>query len=151
MSRPDFLIVSADGAPLILVELKSRGGASEDWAAKYRRNYFAHGTSPLSTAFLLITIDSWFFWEPRPYQSATVDRPDFVIERERLASLFNRNVDAIDRGSFQNNSPGDTWELLTRLTVDTPDVPNAEPLGKFLNSPSVLAAKGGRVVAEPQL
>jgi hypothetical protein len=51
----DFVACDRDSRVVLLAEAKSRGGASERWAARLRRNMLSHGILPWAKYFLIAT------------------------------------------------------------------------------------------------
>ncbi len=61
-ARPDIVVVSPDGRIQLVVEVKDHAGASEEWAADFRRNLVAHSILPEAEYFLLALPDNLFLW-----------------------------------------------------------------------------------------
>lgn len=72
----------------LLVEVKSRQGASPQWAARMRRNLLAHGMIPQVDYFMLALPDSFYLWTS---SNADDEMPAYVIDaKEALASYVGR-------------------------------------------------------------
>ena len=75
---------------MLLVEAKVKRGASEEWAARLRRNMYAHGELPRVPYFLVGLPDRFFLWGDVPNPTALVG-PDYVIDpTPLLGPYFNR-------------------------------------------------------------
>jgi hypothetical protein len=59
-ARPDIVVVSPDGRIQLVVEVKNHPGASEEWAADFRRNLVDHSILPQAEYFLLALPDHLF-------------------------------------------------------------------------------------------
>lgn len=58
----DILAFDKDGELTLIAEVKNKWGTSDDWAAKMRRNMFAHGLMPHPPFFLLALPDIFYLW-----------------------------------------------------------------------------------------
>lgn len=58
----DFVVHSPDDRIQLVVEVKSMNGASDEWAAKMRRNLLAHSMIPRSRFFLLALPEFFYLW-----------------------------------------------------------------------------------------
>ena len=58
----DILAFDKDGELALIAEVKNKWGTSDDWAAKMRRNMFAHRLMPRSPFFLLALPDVFYLW-----------------------------------------------------------------------------------------
>lgn len=58
----DSAIYGRDGQPKLLVEAKNKRGTSREWAARLRRNMYAHGGLPQVPYFLLALPDKFYLW-----------------------------------------------------------------------------------------
>ena len=56
----DIFAFDRDGQLVLIAEAKSKRGTSINWAAKMRRNMFAHGLMPNAPYFLLALPDAAF-------------------------------------------------------------------------------------------
>ncbi|MED5371149.1 MAG: hypothetical protein VX899_09060 [Myxococcota bacterium] len=91
--HPDITIRTADGRPLVAVEVKGIRDTSDAWAAQYRRNLIAHATWP-TTLFLLVTPDRVYVWRPSEDSEPSERRPDRSLDAgsfwQELAGDLNR-------------------------------------------------------------
>ena len=70
----------------LLVEVKSRQGASAQWASQMRRNLLAHGMISHARYFLLALPNSFYLWANA---GADDEMPAYVIDaKEALASYL---------------------------------------------------------------
>ena len=58
----DIWAFDKSGQLALIAEVKSKRGTSNEWAAKMRRNMFAHGYLPDSPYFLLALPDAFYLW-----------------------------------------------------------------------------------------
>ncbi|MBE9118575.1 hypothetical protein IQ249_22045 [Lusitaniella coriacea LEGE 07157] len=61
-SRWDLSIDNRNGQLTLIVEVKRKTNVSSEWAAKLRRNIFAHGTYPKAPYFLMVFPDRFYLW-----------------------------------------------------------------------------------------
>ena len=59
----DILAFDKFGQAALIAEIKNKRGTSTEWAAKMRRNMFAHGLLPNAPFFLLALPDNFYLWE----------------------------------------------------------------------------------------
>lgn len=58
----DILAFDRFGQIALIAEVKNKRGTSAEWAAKMRRNMFAHGLLPNAPFFLLALPDNFYLW-----------------------------------------------------------------------------------------
>ncbi len=75
----DFIAYDDAGRVILLAEVKSRVGTSEQWAARFRRNLLEHGTLPNARFFLIATPDRMYFWK-QDHSVSAEEPPDFTID-----------------------------------------------------------------------
>jgi len=86
----DIAIYGRDGLLKLLVEAKSKRGASQEWAARLRRNMYAHGQLPRAPYFLLALPDRFFLWQDVADPHVPVE-PSYTIDSSSLLeSYFER-------------------------------------------------------------
>ena len=59
----DILAFDRYGQLALIAEVKIKRGASNEWAARMRRNMFAHGLLPSAPFFLLALPDNFYLWK----------------------------------------------------------------------------------------
>jgi len=62
MGRADIAGYSPDGKLQLVVEIKSRPGASAEWVTRMRRNLLVHSAIPPAPYFLLVLPDFFYLW-----------------------------------------------------------------------------------------
>ena len=62
--RADLTVRSPNGDIALVVEVKAKVQATDQWAAALRRNLIAHGMTPDSAYFLLALPVYFFLWKP---------------------------------------------------------------------------------------
>lgn len=63
---PDLVVYSRNNEPCLLVEVKAKEGASEEWARQVRRNLLLHGGFPRAPYFMLVTSERLYLWSDEP-------------------------------------------------------------------------------------
>ncbi len=86
MYKPDIVVYSVDKTPQLVIEIKTKKGASPEWATKLRRNLIVHGVIPASPFFLLILPDHLYLWKDS--SSMEVLLPDYVIDASPILTPF---------------------------------------------------------------
>ncbi len=89
-ARTDLSGYSSDNRLLLAVEVKSKRGASPEWAMQFRGNLLSHSFLPDTPYFLMATPDVFFLWKNAA--SAAPDAlPDYTLDaKEALGSLIDR-------------------------------------------------------------
>lgn len=59
----DIFAFDKNGQLALIAEVKNKRGTSSDWAAKMRRNMYAHGYLPEAPYFLLALPDKFYLWK----------------------------------------------------------------------------------------
>jgi len=59
----DILAFDRTGQLALIAEVKNKRGTSSEWAAKMRRNMFAHDLLPNAPFFLLALPDNFYLWK----------------------------------------------------------------------------------------
>jgi hypothetical protein len=89
----DLIAYDNAGRVILLGEVKSRVGTSEQWAASFRRNMLAHGTLPRALFFLIATPERMYFWKQN-HSSVTDEPPEFTID---AAKEFKPYFDRLEK------------------------------------------------------
>lgn len=74
----DIAIYGRDGNLKLLVEAKSKRDMSREWAARLRRNMYAHGQLPRVPYFLLALPDLFYLW-------VDIEDPQALVEPQYSA------------------------------------------------------------------
>ena len=91
-SGADILVRSPDNDIKLIVEVKGRAQSSADWAAKFRRNLFAHHVLPSSKLFLLALPDFLYLW--RNGNSPDVIPPDYTVKTLNVLQKYLTRFEA---------------------------------------------------------
>lgn len=59
----DIVIYDKNGQLALIAEVKNKQGTSKEWAAKMRRNMYAHDFMPNAPFFLLALPDRFYLWK----------------------------------------------------------------------------------------
>ena len=86
----DITIYGRDGGLKLLVEVKSKRGKSREWAARLRRNMYAHGQLPRVPYFLVALPDRFYLWRDIADPQALVDPQYSVDPTSVLRPYFDR-------------------------------------------------------------
>ena len=81
MYYADMAVHGKDRHLQLLVEVKNKRGASKIWAAKMRRNMYAHGLLPEAPFFLLALPDKFYLWKDIALSIDLIE-PDYEINPE---------------------------------------------------------------------
>ena len=97
----DIVVSSPDNEIQLVVEVKNRKGATDEWAAKMRRNLVTHGIIPASKFFLLVLPEYLYLW--RNNVGPNLVPPDYKISsKEALKGyLEDMNLDELSEQSLE--------------------------------------------------
>jgi len=98
----DLSVDNRNGQLALVVEVKRKTNVSPEWAAKLRRNIFAHGTFPKAPYFLMVFPDKFYLWTDA---EAHLDQsePTYTIDgRPILQPYFERAGVTADQISGQS-------------------------------------------------
>jgi hypothetical protein len=101
--RWDVAVYDRDNKLVLVVEIKKKLGASPEWAARLRRNIFAHGSFPNAPYFLMAFPDRFYLWsdpdtldlntapsyaiDPRPILQPYLEPSNLVLDQISGSSL----------------------------------------------------------------
>lgn len=75
----DLSVDNRNGQLTLVVEIKRKANVTPEWAAKLRRNIFAHGTFPKAPYFLMVFPDKFYLWSnDEAYQDQS--EPTYTID-----------------------------------------------------------------------
>lgn len=86
VAAADIVVHDFNDAPQLIVEAKRRAPASRDWAARMRRNLFAHSRLPCVPYFLLALPERLFLWKDASPLDPTL--PDFEIDTQAVLQPY---------------------------------------------------------------
>jgi hypothetical protein len=89
-SGADIAVYSPEQRLELLVEVKKRKDASQEWAAEMRRNLVAHHLLPQATYFLLALPDHLFLWTDGSLPDVRI--PDFKIKTSEALGRYIRKT-----------------------------------------------------------
>ena len=140
---PD-ITVYKNHEPQLMVEVKQKNVASPEWAAKYRRNLFAHKELGASPFFMLVLPEQTFLWKPE--NKFEVRPPDYTFETPQLFAGYLHNVDQpklLHEASLELISR--SW--LNEASVHEPEFEGYDGPPELLESGLYDAISGGTVAA----
>lgn len=147
-SRLDLAVYSRDDELVLIVEVKTKLGASREWAARLRRNILAHGLFPSPKFLLLALPDRFYLWKDAGNNLVEVE-PTYTIDaRPILASYFEQAGVAPDQIS------GESFELVVASWLSELIHSNEMPEGDgvawnwLIESGLYNAVVGGRLMPE---
>jgi hypothetical protein len=76
--KPEIVIYSADYKLKLIVETRTKPGASIEWATEFRGNFLRYQVIPRSPYFLLATPDFFFLWTDAETADETAP-PDYCV------------------------------------------------------------------------
>ncbi|OBQ38249.1 MAG: hypothetical protein AN487_08015 [Anabaena sp. CRKS33] len=121
MYYADMAVQGKDRHLQLLVEVKNKRGASKIWAAKMRRNMYAHGLLPEAPFFLLALPDKFYLWKNIGLSTDLIE-PDYEINPESFLKPYYPKAYA---PNYQISSEGfelivSAWlhQILTLPSVD---------------------------------
>jgi hypothetical protein len=154
MPQPDFEVMSPDGSFFLLVEAKYRENTSSSWAARLRRNFFAHGAEHSARPFLLVTPDKLFLWEHRDAPKLEEQLPDYEASAVEVLAPFTA---ALSQKAGLLGGAARTFEFAVSqwlsTLVSSENAPNdlPAPTQALLQANPITAIRGGIIRADPAL
>jgi hypothetical protein len=91
---------------ILVVEAKTKLGASPDWAAQLRRNIFAHGVYPNAPYFLMAFPDKFYLWV-NTQDTRSIEQPTYEIDARPLLQPYFDEV-----GISPDQITGSSFELI---------------------------------------
>lgn len=123
----DVVIYDRNGQIVLIGEVKNKLNTTSTWAARMRRNIFAHGYLPPTTPYFLIALpDRLYLWKD-VLSTVGVVKPDLDLD---ASTAFQPYFDSLDLDP--KNLSGQALELvviawLTNLIMSTvSDLPSQE-------------------------
>jgi hypothetical protein len=86
-SRLDLAAYNQDDELILIVEVKTKLDASKEWAAKLRRNIFAHGLLPHAKFFLLALPDRFYLWKDVGNNPTEIE-PTYTIDARPILTPY---------------------------------------------------------------
>ncbi len=81
----DIAVYSSDQKLILIVEIKAASSVSIEWAAKMKRNLFAHSLVPKSPFFMIISHEKIFLWVG---QAVADELPHFTADTHSILSPY---------------------------------------------------------------
>ena len=98
----DLTAYNRDSQLVLVVEVKSRLGATPKWATQLRRNLLAHDTLPNAPYFLMVFPDRFYLWKSTGSNYELLE-PSYVIDaRPILQPYFDQAGVTADHVSGQS-------------------------------------------------
>jgi hypothetical protein len=85
--RPDVVVYAPNERAQLVVEVKNRPGASDEWARQMRRNLLAHALVPSTPYFLLVLPDHIYLWRSKD-PSNIESPPDYKVETQAVLADY---------------------------------------------------------------
>lgn len=101
----DILAFDKNGQLALIAEVKSKRGTSDEWAAKMRRNMYAHGLLPNAPFFLLALPDKFYLWKNADRTSEVLEPTQKVDPRPFLQPYYEKSgisADDLTGKSFEH-------------------------------------------------
>ncbi|MBW4695474.1 MAG: hypothetical protein KME27_27310 [Lyngbya sp. HA4199-MV5] len=102
----DLSIDNRNGQLALVVEIKRKTNVSPGWAARLRRNIYAHGTFPKAPYFLMVFPDKFYLWsDGEAYQDQS--EPTYTIDASPILQPYFERA-----GVGANQISGASLELI---------------------------------------
>lgn len=111
IAAADFVVQSRDHKTQLIVEAKNKAPASADWAARMRRNLFAHLALPPARFFLLALPERFYLWKDASPELATP--PDYEVDTQQVLKPYLEKLKASVSDLSENS-----FELLVRSWLE---------------------------------
>lgn len=83
----DLALYNREGRLIAVAEVKNKQGTSSEWAAKFRRNLFAHNGYSKANFLLLATPDRLYFWKDTGVTPSVI-QPTYEIDAQPIFSPY---------------------------------------------------------------
>jgi hypothetical protein len=143
----DIAVFSRDYRITLVVEVKGQKHATDEWAAKLRRNLLAHDMIPPSQYFLLALPDHFYLWK----ENAEIDLApaDYKAGTKDVLQHYAAAVDLEGLSEFGLGLLVTSWlEILTTSQIAKEDAPE---LNWVFDSGLYDSIKDGSVRIEAEL
>lgn len=87
MLKADLIAYDKYGQLAVIVEVRNILGKSKEWAAKLRRNIYAHGLLPATPYFMLALPDRFYLWKNAGNKSEIIE-PTYQADATLLLKPF---------------------------------------------------------------
>lgn len=111
MRQVDIAVSSPDGQLQLVVEIKSKLGASTEWVTRMRHNLLAHSFIPHTPYFLLVLPDFFYLWTDTTPEN-NLATPDYKAEAAKILAPYLTLTNPLDNLSSYG------LELLTTLWLE---------------------------------
>ena len=145
MNYADIAVYGKDKRLQLLVEVKLKNGRSGNWAAKMRRNMYAHGLLPETRFFLLALPDKFYLWKDVGLLIEAIE-PSYEISPQSFLEPYyiKANVSA-------SNITGASLELIVSswltqiMTIQSIDLLSQDNKNWLIDSGLFDAIQGGYI------
>ncbi|HEY9597406.1 MAG TPA: hypothetical protein V6D33_07020 [Cyanophyceae cyanobacterium] len=144
----DIAVYGKDERLQLLVETKSKRSTSQDWAAKMRRNMYAHGLLPEAQFFLLALPDKFYLWKNIGLSTEIVNSSYEISSESFLQPYYTK------AGVSLSEITGRSFELIVSAWLrEVMGLQSADSLPQdyrdwFVSSGLFDAIQGGRLESE---
>ena len=90
LTATDFLVRSADGAPQLVVEAKTKAPATIEWADRFRRNILADAATPQTKFFLFALPERSYLWKDAPVTGSAL--PNYEIDTRSILQPYTEGL-----------------------------------------------------------
>ncbi len=148
IAAADIALYDQNDRLVLAVEVKNKLNASVEWAARLRRNIFAHGLLSDMAFFLLATPDRFFLWKDAG-ADLTLSEPTYIIDsRPILSPYFERaGVTADDISSNSLELIIVSWLSVLTFSAETMETLNGSTTW-LTDSGLINAVAGGHLGGE---
>ena len=95
MKFVDIAVSSPEEKLQLVVEIKSKRGASPEWVVHMRRNLLAHSFMPRAPYFLLVLPDFLYLWtDPAPVNDTA--RPEYKVEAAEVLAPYLKSKRSLE-------------------------------------------------------
>jgi hypothetical protein len=102
----DILVFDKNGQTALIAEVKNKRGTTSGWAAKMRRNMYAHNLLPDAPFFLLALPDRFYLWNNARITNDASEPTHQIDPMPFLQPYFERS------GVAPNSITGKSFELI---------------------------------------
>ena len=147
--RPDIVVTTESGEPVLVVEVTNRKSTSPAWAVTFLRNLLAHRMMPSARYFLVATPDHLYLWKGIVADSE-IAKPDYEAHSSSVIGLDRSNGARGGVGLGEHTFESKVANWLAGLSEGrvTQKKENKQADEFLLQSGLLDAIRGGRIVVE---
>ena len=149
-SRWDLLVCDRNGQPILIVQVKSKIGASSEWVSNWRRNMLVHETLP-STPYLLFAFpDKFYLWKDNSITNCiNKTKPNYTVDASSILKPYFQEISVENNHIRESSLEMIVTSWLNDVMYSMTDVEELEKSHSWLVDSGLYASLlGGKIISE---